>query len=829
LYDKALRLLLVGLLPAPLLAGAGCDPANRPPGPGTAPAGAASLSTEVAVSLPVQGPVPGRWPAAAFDGTQYLVVWEDLRAGRPILYGARVGADGAALDPSGFPILDTFADDDDFSAYEPAVAFDGDNFLVVVETAGRLLGVRVSRGGEVLDPGGIAITTAAQGASRPSLLFDGQQYLVAWTQAGDDSSPGRAVYWARVQTDGTVLDPDGVRGDPASDAAVGLSFDGTNYLLSWMSRDGESDTKAIFAARIAPDGTRIDAGAIRISPAGVDVDPELDPASPVSSFDGTSHVVLWYGYFDGSEGQAIQVMVTRVTPGRTVLDPDGILVASVWSPLHRLAIAADDGRSILAWSMDDWIGPPPSKPIEMAVVAADGTVSPHPASAFASGEEATLVAHPAGALLLWRDPAEPFADHPGIRGARLDATGAPVADGAVTPSLTASSQSVRAAASDGQSYFVVWADTSLPGLDGPGLMGARIAADGTPLDAEGIPLTTEAAERVEVVFDGASFVVTWLVSKDGDGPVQAVRVSPEGELLDAEPLSSPLGSFVIDMAAASDGTHTLLVGQLGDMDEELAVVLLDQDGAAASELRPIAGVTRFLRSSPAVSFDGAGYLVVWSGENQIFGRRVGADGVPVGQRFEISDDGQTHHCPRVASGGGNHLVVWHDAGNDSILARRVSQSGEVLDPAGLLIAPSTDASYPKCPSVAFNGKRFVVAWSASSADDGGLSDLHGAEVGLDGEVLPPFAISEEPESEGRAFLAAGDDGEDGQVLVAYDRFVPGAPYDSQRAHARFLVPESEPARGGGCQIGPSGPAPAPPLWLLGGVIALWLVRRRSVR
>jgi MYXO-CTERM domain-containing protein len=873
-------------VPGLLLAGAACsagDAADTRPAQrqaAAAPIGPAALSGEVVVAEAVLQPAPGRWPAAALGGAQYLVVWEDFRAGRPALYAGRVGLDGAALDGAGLPLLDAVPDAAFFGQYESAVAFDGTNFLVVSAVGGQLRGVRVSGTGEVLDPGGFAITSAGSPVSRPSLVFDGQQYLVAWSRGAAQDRLDSGVYHARVKPDGAVVDPEGVRDFALAihQTQVGVSFDGTNHLLSWVDIDPESQRPALYAARVGADGVPVDAAAFRVSPGGLFVSGRISPAA---GFDGTNHVIAWLSISEDESGYTLlDVIASRVSPAGESLDPAGILVNREGvesSDLHRLDVTAGGGRSVVTWSQDyGGEGGPGAERVRLAQLAADGGVTVHPASAFTRGLEATLVTQPEGALLLWRDGEDPYGEYTRIVGVRLDAGGVPVGGGAVAPASTASSQDVRGVATDGHDFFVIWADTRDPQSEGKALYGARVAADGTPLDAEGIEITTGIADVASVVFDGANYVVTWTEHTGGEGdgsPFRFVRVTPAGERLDLAPEPELLASPDYTMASASDGTHTLLVGEdYNSAKSVLAAVLVDQQGKAVSDVVDIVTEDQPLFVfEPAVSFDGAGYLVVWNGGQEVRAQRIGADGALVGGHIPITSGPGIYHAT-TGFGGGNHLVLWEDAAG--IFATRVTPAGEVLDPAGRLIAPveplcnsygnccaRTDISVGACPSLAFDGTNFLVAWRAPAvAGDASSLDLQGAEVAPDGAVLRTFPISEEPEREGAPFLVAS---QDKQVLAGYTRFVPGAPFDTRRARARVLTADAEPGPGPdagpgaptpdagpapdaggspvepppgdggggdcGCTVGAAQPSPVAPLLLLGSLIGFWLVRRRGAR
>ncbi len=177
------------------------------------------------------------YPAAAFDGTNYLVVWQQQpgSGADPALldiHGVRVSPAGVVLDDS--PIVVSSAVN---AQGTPGIAFDGTNYLVVwLDARNRpigtqpclsgceIFGTRVTPAGALLDgpsaTGGIGIGTGTQypRASFPSVGFNGTEYLVVWSDLGYRSTGSTGVRLARVSTGGVVTSPTangiGVSGAP---------------------------------------------------------------------------------------------------------------------------------------------------------------------------------------------------------------------------------------------------------------------------------------------------------------------------------------------------------------------------------------------------------------------------------------------------------------------------------------------------------------------------------------------------------------------------------------------------------------------------------------
>ena len=63
-----------------------------------------TMGAEFDIDLPIQAPLSQAAPDVAWNGSNYLVIWEDARNGSQLIYATRVSSSGAVLDPSGIAI-----------------------------------------------------------------------------------------------------------------------------------------------------------------------------------------------------------------------------------------------------------------------------------------------------------------------------------------------------------------------------------------------------------------------------------------------------------------------------------------------------------------------------------------------------------------------------------------------------------------------------------------------------------------------------------------------------------------------------------------------------
>jgi hypothetical protein len=213
----------------------------------------------------------------------------------------------------------------------PDVAFDGTNFLVTWEQlfptvapsgSTGIVAARVSEAGAVLgDPAGLVVSNTGKESYTPRVAFGGGRYLIAWQDTrNSDNYLDFDIYGARVSTDGVLLDGPATTGglritgeDSYYPRDVHVVHTGSAFLVTWAAGSfaGFADPSGIFGARIAADGTRIPATGYGINLSGR---PPLDTSStyefPRVERVGTRLIVTW---LDNSQAGGLAKGVAAVT------------------------------------------------------------------------------------------------------------------------------------------------------------------------------------------------------------------------------------------------------------------------------------------------------------------------------------------------------------------------------------------------------------------------------------------------------------------------------------------------------------------------------------
>jgi MYXO-CTERM domain-containing protein len=126
-------------------------------------------------------------PAVAWNGSHYLVVWEDDRNGPDAdLYGVRIAADGTVVDQMAIPISTAPS-----AQTHPNVVSDGTKFFVVWDDyrAGSqtdIYGTFVDAAGVVSSPGGILVESSTINEWEPVAAAGGGRFFVAWKNGSND-------------------------------------------------------------------------------------------------------------------------------------------------------------------------------------------------------------------------------------------------------------------------------------------------------------------------------------------------------------------------------------------------------------------------------------------------------------------------------------------------------------------------------------------------------------------------------------------------------------------------------------------------------------------
>jgi hypothetical protein len=718
----------------------------------------AVLDPVIGPELSVGDPVPSAaWtqvgaPDVASDGSGFLVVWQDARDGvSDDVYGARLSFSGAVLDLAGIAISTAAG-----AQVAPRVAWDGANFLVVWQD-GRgadqdVYAARVTTGGVVRDPAGFVVSAAPGDQRRPDIAGAGTGSFVAWedTRNGPNNDD---IYGARINSSAVVQDALGIDVGTAggNQGAPAVAWDGTNALVAFEDRrTGDAD---IYASRVSAAGQLLDGAGIAVHQGtGAQTQPTVD-------FSGSTFIVAWRD----ERGASADLYAARVSPSGVAMDTTGIAVAlgagAQTAPTAARAgtnvvVAFRDGAdgTLKAVRLNGAGAVLDAQPVTLAAAGTAGapslaysstngllawdeqgdgdlvrgrTVTPSlmttgaartvstapntqqaPALAFGDGE----------ALAVWTDFRAGNAD---VFGARLSRRGAALDPTGIAIATSASPETHPDVAWNGTDYLVVWQRGAGASLD---IEAARVSAAGALRDPSPRVVSNAAGPQSApaVAALGQDFLVAWTDGRGSatDTDIVAARVSGAGVVVDSAglPISTAAGAQSSPDVTA-DGAQALVAwADTRGGDADIYATRVSSAGAVAEPLGVALSSATGAQQSPSLTQLGADVFAAWcdarSGQPEVYGTRVSA-GAPLDSMGVRLGRGGAGPC-EVAAGwdGTTALLAWTagpDAARTDLEAVRISPAGAVLDATPLALAKGMAPE--SRPAVGCDGTRqCLVLW-----------------------------------------------------------------------------------------------------------------------
>lgn len=642
-------------------------------------------------------------PSVAYNGTDYLVVWQDDRNGDNDIFGARVSTSGSVLGE--FSITTASGEQT-----RPAVAANGSTWLVAWEDAqtgaGEVRATRVSSAGAVLDAGGLVIATGATSIRFPEVACDGSQCLIAWNQGGGQGDVLGSLFDVAGATAGTAFT---IISKTSDQTQPSIAFDGTNYLVAWSDRRQGSQYD-VWAARVTTAGAVLDADGVQL------VSASGDQRLPSVAFNGSQYLVAWHDATgDGFAVKGVRVSTAAALVGSVFTINDGA------HDQRFPAVSTQGTRWVVAWE-DDHTNDSTLHDAYVARISSSGSLldaNGIVVSRSANRQTLASVASDGSRYLIaWSDNRGPAGEFE-IWGALVDASGTVRRQKAI--STAAGSQFTPDIAYDSANaqFFVAWNDQR-DGVDD--LYGARITAtstDFTVLDSNGILISSAAGKqrRASVAIGSSNYLVAWQDERAGNRDIYAQRVSPAGALVGAEIPLSTTSFDASNPAVGSDGTDFLVVwdeARNGTNTEDIFARRVGANGTASGEITVSAAANAQLR--PEVTFGIGQYFVVWgdsradAASSDLFGVPVSTLGV-VGTEQSIAASGDSEARPDVVTVGSLYFVIWHQTpvgGQTDVWGARLSSTGTLAEPAFSLGSTSTGEDSAR---LAVRSDRVMVTYS----------------------------------------------------------------------------------------------------------------------
>jgi hypothetical protein len=337
-------------------------------------------------------------------------------------------------------------------------------------------------------------------------------------------------------------------------------------------------------------------------------------------------------------------------------------------------------------------------------------------------------------------------DGEGIFGQRFASDGAPLGTEFQVNSFTTSGQRNAAIGADAPGNFTVVWQSSLQDEDDCGVFGQRFASDGSPAGTEFqvTTVTLNDQDRPAVDSDGAgNVVVVWQATfQDGNGyGIFGQRFAGDGSRAGSEFQINTFTSGNQRVADVGAAANTFVVTWQSSNQDGSGYGVFGQrfasDGSPAGSEFQINTYTPNGQRNATIGIASAGeFVVAWVSEGQdgdsngIFGQRFASDGSLVGTEFQVNTYTQDSQTIPVGDtdGAGNFVVGWQSVAQDGslngVFARRFASDGS---PTGteFQVNTYTPGNQTQVGLAADGANSFLVAWSSTDGQDGGLAGVFG--------------------------------------------------------------------------------------------------------
>jgi hypothetical protein len=281
-------------------------------------------------------------------------------------------------------------------------------------------------------------------------------------------------------------------------------------------------------------------------------------------------------------------------------------------------------------------------------------------------------------LVVWSDwRLSTNSTHPDIFGSLVSPAGVVLQPEGIPICTASNDQDLAAVAALGTNFLVIWQDArrSTPASSQIDIYGARVSGNGNLLDTAAFPLCRNSGQQTApaIAANDTQALVVWTGGRSGAtvNQVRFARVAADGTLLDTNGIAlCPSSSAQTAPAVVANGQGYFVAwadGRRGAANApDIYGAWVDTNGVVSPTNGLPIRVAPGIQTAPSVAFNGLDYLVVWqealAGATNAFsiaGTRVGSDGtLSAGLLLNIDSLGASYSAPVVRVGAdGRFLVV----------------------------------------------------------------------------------------------------------------------------------------------------------------------------